>query len=277
MQLRTDTSDGTRALGARVLPPLPRLGAGRHLFERNLLFFRQHWVVMVGGFFEPLFYLLSIGVGISALVGEVAGPGGERLSYTEFIAPAMLAASAMNGAVMETTFNLFFKLRYLKTYDAVLATPVGVRDIALGEAAWALARGSVYSAMFLAVMAVLGLIGSWWAVLALPAAILVGVAFVGVGMAATTFMRTWQDFEWVTMAVLPMFLFSATFYPLASYPDGLQWVVQATPLYHGVALLRSLVTGAVGPEALGHVAYLAVLGTLALALAARRMESILRR
>jgi lipooligosaccharide transport system permease protein len=261
----------------RVLPPLPRLGRARHLVERNFLVFRRAWVIVVSGFFEPLFYLLSIGAGISALVGEVTGPGGRMLSYTEFVAPAMLAASAMNGAIFETTFNVFFKLRYEKTYDAVLATPLTARDVAVGDVTWALVRGGTYSAMFCVVLAGLGHMDSWWALLALPAALLIGFAFAAVGMAATTFMRSWQDFEYVNMAILPMFLFSATFYPLAAYPPGLQWVVRATPLYHGVELERGLVTGAVGPGLLGHAAYLTVMGAVALSIATRRLDRILLR
>src|SRR6266540_7451489 len=100
----------------RIAPPLPRLGPARHLVERNYLLFRRGWIVLVSGFFEPLFYLLSIGVGISQLVGDVPGPDGPPVPYTLFIAPAMLASSAMNGAVLETTFNVFFKLRYAKVY-----------------------------------------------------------------------------------------------------------------------------------------------------------------
>ena len=133
----------------RVLPALPRrgrpvqaLGASRHLIERNLIFFRGHLLVIIGGFFEALFYLLSIGVGISDLVGDVEGPGGRRLEYTEFVAPAMLAASAMNGAVMES-FNIMAKLHLSKAYEAVLATPITIRDIAVGEITWPDARGSV--------------------------------------------------------------------------------------------------------------------------------------
>jgi lipooligosaccharide transport system permease protein len=261
----------------RVTPSLPRLGGARHLVERNYLVFRRDWIILVSGFFEPLFYLLSIGVGISQLVGAVPGPDGRPIPYTVFVAPAMLAASAMNGAVLETTFTVFFKLRYEKVYDAVLATPLSPRDVAVGDVTWALIRCGLYSAMFLLVMLALGLIRSWWALLALPGALLVGFAFAAAGMAATTYMRSWQDFDLVTLATLPMFLFSATFYPLSSYPPALQWVVQATPLYHGVALLRGLVTGAFGPGLTGHIAYLLVMGLVGLAIASRRLARLLLR
>jgi lipooligosaccharide transport system permease protein len=261
----------------RVLPALPRVGRARHLVERNFLVFRRAWVIVVSGFFEPLFYLLSLGVGISQLVGQVQGPDGRLLSYTAFVAPAMLASSAMNGAVLETTFNVYFKLKWEKTYDAVVATPMTPRDVALGDIGWALCRGGTYSVMFLGVMLGMGLVESWWGLLALPGALLIGFAFAATGMAATTFMRSWQDFEYVNMAILPMFLFSGTFYPLASYPDGLQWVVQATPLYHGVALERALVTGAPTLGLLGHVLYLAVMGGVGLWVASRRLGRLLLR
>jgi lipooligosaccharide transport system permease protein len=267
----------TTTLLFRVAPRLPRLGGARLLMERNAVAYRQNWLFIVSGFFEPLFYLLSIGVGVAQLVGSVAGPDGRPVPYTVFIAPAMLAASAMNGAVYDATFTVFFKLKYEKVYDAILATPLSPRDVAVGEVTWALLRGLMYSTMFLAVMLALGLVGSWWAVLALPAAVLVAFAFAAAGMAATTFMRSWQDFEFVGLATLPMFLFSATFYPLSSYPPALQWVVQATPLYHGVALLRALVTGAVSPSLGWHVAYLAVMGLVGVVIAGRRLEHLLLR
>lgn len=260
----------------RVLPPLPRLGPGRHLIERNMVFFRGHLFVIIGGFFEALFYLLSIGVGISDLVGTVPGPGGRTLTYTEFVAPAMLAASSMNGAVAES-FNMVAKLHMSKAYEAVLATPVTIRDIAFGEVAWSLLRGSTYSAAFLAVMAALGLCSSWWAVLALPAAILVGFSFAALGLAAVATIRGWQDFEWVMAAVLPMFLLSATFAPLSAYPDAIAWLARVLPLYHGVSLLRALTTGAVSGVLLVHLLYLVVLGVASMWLAMRMLTARLVR
>ena len=181
----------------------------------------------------------------------------------------------MNGAVFDATFNVFFKLKYAKTYDSVLATPLGPRDVAVGEISWALLRGAVYAVAFLVVAAISGATMSWWAVLAVPAATLIGLAFAAIGMAVTTYLRSWQDFDFVQLAIMPMFLFSATFYPLSTYSDSLQWVVQATPLYHGVAMIRELWLGEVGWGILLHVAYLAVMGVVGLVWAARRIERLL--
>jgi lipooligosaccharide transport system permease protein len=244
------------------------------LMERNVTALRTFWPTLLSGFAEPVLYLFSLGVGIGALVGPVRTGAGD-VGYAAFVAPALLAASAMNGAVFDTTGNVFFKLRYARLYDVVLATPLGPRDVAVGEVAWAMLRGSCYSAAFLAVMAAAGLVRSWTALLMLPAAVLVGLAFGGAGLAAATFMRSWQDFDLVQLAVLPMFLFSATFYPVTAYPDALGWVVRATPLYHGVALVRGLALGPAGPGLLLHVGYLVVLGLIGAAVAARRLERML--
>jgi lipooligosaccharide transport system permease protein len=245
------------------------------LVERNITSFRHGWIALVTGFAEPVFYLFSLGVGIGALVHTVTTDSGAVVSYPQFVAPALLAASAMNGAVFDSTYNVFFKLRYAKLYDAVLATPMGPRDIAVGEISWSLIRGAMYSAAFLVVAVLAGAVTSWWAVLALPAAVFIGFAFAAVGMFATTFMRSWVDFDFINLSVQPMFLFSATFFPLATYPEALQWVVRCTPLYHGVALERALMLGDVGWAVLGHVAYLLGLGLLGVVGTARRLEKLL--
>jgi lipooligosaccharide transport system permease protein len=263
-------------LTARVLPTPPLRTAGWRLVERNFVVYRRGWLVFLSGFLEPVFYLFSIGIGVSGLVGGLT-LGGERVPYTEFVAPAMLAASAMNGAVFDSTYNIFFKLRYAKLYDTVLATPLRPWDVATGEVAWALLRGGVYSAGFLVVMTAMGLVDSWLAVLALPATLVVGFAFAGVGMALTTFMRSWQDFEFVQLAILPMFLFSATFYPVSAYPAALQWVVELTPLYRAVVLCRELVTGTLSLGSLASVAYLLVMGGVGLYVASGRLGRLLLR
>ncbi len=245
------------------------------LVERNLYLYRHGWLILLSGFFEPLFYLLSIGFGLGALVGDVPGPDGQPISYQLFVAPALLASAAMNGAISESTFNFFFKLNYNKTFTAILSTPLSPGDIAVGELAWALMRGGLYAIGFMVVMAVLGLIVSPWVILAFPAALLVGFAFGAVGMAATSFMKTWQDFDLIQLVVLPMFLFSATFYPLSTYPPALQLVVRLTPLYQGVDLIRSLTVGAISPDLLIHVVYLTVMGMAGLLVVSRRLDQLL--
>ncbi|HYN28994.1 MAG TPA: ABC transporter permease [Dermatophilaceae bacterium] len=261
---------------ARLLPVPAGAGLARAVVERNVTAFRHGWVALVTGFAEPVLYLFSLGVGIGALVQTVPTEGGGRVPYAAFVAPALLAASAMNGAVMDSTYNVFFKLRYAKLYDAMLATPLGSRDVAVGEITWSLIRGALYSAAFLLVALLAGTVLSPWAVLALPAAVLIGLAFGAAGMFATTFMRSWVDLDYVTLAIQPMFLFSATFFPLGTYPPALQGLVQATPLYHGVALERGLMLGEVRWGLLWHVAYLLVLGAVGVVGASRRLERLLR-
>jgi lipooligosaccharide transport system permease protein len=253
---------------SRTIPP-PRRRAWL-LVERNAMVYRHDWAVLVSGCVEPLLYLFSIGVGVARLVGSIE-VAGQEVSYPMFIAPALLAASAMNGAIADTTYNMFFKLRYAKLYDAVLATPMRPVDVAVGEVLWALLRCGLYAGAFLLAMLALGLVASWWAVLVVPAAVLIGFAFAALGIAGTTFMRSWQDFEFVNLAVLPMFLLSGTFFPLSAYPPVGQLVVQLTPLYHGVTLVRGLTLGTVGWPHLLSVGYLVVLGGLGVTLASRRI------
>ena len=259
----------------RTRPPGLGGRGSAHLIERHARVYRRAWSVLISGFFEPLFYLLSIGIGLSKLVGTVVGPGGQPVGFTSFVAPALLATSAMNGAVMDSTFNVFFRMKYAKLYDAVLATPMRADEIALGEVGWALIRGGIYSVAFMVVMLAMGLVHSVWAVLAVPTALLIGFAFAGAGMAATTYMKSWQHFEFVLLATVPMFLFSTTFYPLSVYPRPVQVIVECTPLYQGVTLLRGLTLGNLSPSLLWSVAYLAVMGGIGLAVAGRRISKLL--
>ncbi|MEN8114096.1 MAG: ABC transporter permease [Actinomycetota bacterium] len=263
----------TEPLIARVVPPLPRRWRGRYLLERNIMSTKSFWPVYLSGFFEPVFYLFAIGIGIGRLAGDVE-VAGNPVEYTAFVAPAMLAASAMNGAVFEST-NMFFKLKYGKIYDGVLATPLEAHDVATGEISWTLARGTLYSAAFVVVMAVMGLIQSPYGILALPAAILIGLAFGAVGTAATTFMRTWQDLDLVTLVTLPLFLFSATFYPIEVYPEFIRVVTWISPLYHGVALIRGLTLGILEWTMLINVAYLAAMGAVGSLITGRRIGTLL--
>lgn len=268
----------------RMLPPagllarLKRAGgdAGSlRLIERHARVYRHAWLVFASGVFEPLFYLLSVGLGLGVLVGKVPGPGGQLIPYREFVAPGLLAVSSMNGAMYDSTFNIFFRLKYAKLYDAILATPIRPAQVALGEIGWALFRGTIYAVAFILVMLALGLIHSAWAVLAVPCAVLIGFAFAAIGMTGTTFMKSWQDFDYVLLVSVPLFLFSGTFYPLSVYPPVVADIVQWTPLYQGVVLLRDLVLGVPSPELLWRAGYLAALGAAGLTVAGRRIAKLL--
>ena len=267
----------TGGLLLRVLPPGMYAGRARVLVERSLLVNRRAWLAVVSGFCEPLFYLFAMDAGLGVLVGDVARPGGEPVGYVAFVAPALLAASAMNGAVYDATFNIFFRFKYNKLYDAMLVTSLGQFDIAIGEIAWALLRGGLYAGGFLTVMLAMGLLTSAWALLALPAALLVAFAFAATGMACTTFMRSWQDFDLIQLVLMPMFLFSTTFFPLAVYPAAVGVVVRCLPLYHAVELMRGLCAGVVHVGMLWHVAYFAVMVALGVFVAARRLGALLLR
>ncbi|MEO8850768.1 MAG: ABC transporter permease [Allobranchiibius sp.] len=253
---------------------LSRVSATGVLIQRNILVYRRGWVVFLTGFLEPVLYLVSIGIGVGTLVTGFEVDG-QRVPYAEFVAPAMLAASAMNGAVLDTTFNVFFRMKYEKLYDQILATPRTPADVARGEISWALLRGGIYSAGFLLVMTAFGLVHSWWAVLALPATLLIGFAFGGICMALTTWMRSWQDFEFVTLGTLPLFLFSGTFFPLSAFPGWLRWIIECTPLYRGVVLCRELVTGHLSIASLVSVMYLVVLGLIGASIVGRRLSALL--
>jgi lipooligosaccharide transport system permease protein len=259
-------------LASRAGYPAP--GRAAHLVERNALHYRRGWIIIVSGFFEPLFYLLGIGFGVGGFIGAVT-QNGQHFRYAVFVAPALMATSVMNGAIAETAFNFFGKLKYMHLYDAVLATPLGPGDVALGEVTWALTRGSLYALAFLVIMAALGLVPSLWAILALPAAMLIGFSFSAAGTAVATYVRTWQDFDIVLTVVLPLFLFSGTFYPITLYPAWAQLLVQLTPLYHAVDLLRGLTTGALSPWLIVDIAYLTALAGVALSIAALRIRRLL--
>ncbi len=256
----------------RVLPFGSRHAV--HILERNRFIFRRGWMVIFSGFFEPVFFLLGIGFGLGSLIGTVTGPDGTQIPYAVFVAPALLATAAMNGAVYDST-NMFFRLRYEKAYDGMLSTPMNVGDIALGEVIWALGRGSLYGLGFLVVMFVFGLVPSAWGVLALPASMLIGFATAAAGLAATTFMRSWQDLDLLFVITLPLFLFSGTFFPITTYPEPLRIIVELSPLYRGVDLVRGLTTGVLGLNLVIDAIYLFVMGAIFVFVASRRLGRML--
>jgi lipooligosaccharide transport system permease protein len=230
----------------------------------------SYWLVLFSGFFEPVLYLFAMGVGVGKLIADL-DVDGRLMSYAQFVAPAMLAVSAMSGALAETTFNFFFKYKYVKTYDAMLATPIRPMEIAVGELLWAIIRGSLYTGAFLIIMIVMGLTTPLWAIAAFPATVLVGLAFGAVGMAISTIIRGWQDFDLMFAGQFALFLFSGTFSPVQDYPLGVEILIGVTPLFHAVELVRGLTTGAPSVAMIGNAAYLVAMTLVGLAFANRRM------
>ncbi|MEY9839887.1 ABC transporter permease [Streptacidiphilus sp. EB103A] len=252
------------------------------LIERNLLIYRHTWYLLLAEVLEPMLYLLTIGVGIGQLVGHVpglggTGSGGGGIGYSVYVAPALLATAAMNGAMNETTFNMFAKLKLQRVYDSILATPMTVYDVAVGEVCWALLRGVLITAGFLAVVGAFGLVHSAWILLVVPGAALVGFAFASVGLAVVTCLRTWADFQFIQLAMLPMFLFATTFYPLSVYPRPIQIAVECLPLYQSIQLIRLPALGHPGTALLLPVVYLLLMGALGLRIALPRMQKLLLR
>lgn len=236
--------------------PYPSPHRALHLVHRNYTAYRHFWIAFVSGFFEPVFYLVAVGFGVGQFVDSIPY-GGRLISYAEFMAPGMLAASVLNGAIFDGFFSPFFKLNWMNTYEGILTTPVNIADIALGEVIWALFRGTTYATGFLIVALALGLVDSVWTALALPAVMLSGAALASGAMVLTSITKQISSLEKVmTLIFFPLFLFSGTFFPVSLYPEPLQPVVMATPLFHAASLLRGLTTGAVGLHLLWHVVYL---------------------
>jgi lipooligosaccharide transport system permease protein len=248
------------------------------VIERGFAVIRnQNWIVIVSGFFEPVFYLLSMGIGLGAMIGTVTGPGGRPISYAAYIAPALLATSAMNGAIYDSTWNVFFKLRFGKLYAGMLATSLGPLDVAAGEIFMALFRGFLYALGFTAVIAAMGLTTSWWALAMIPVALLIALGFASLGMAVTSYFTTFQQMDWINIALLPMFMFSATLFPITTFPVAVQWFIMAMPLWHGVELMRQLSVGVFDGSSAIHLSYFVALSMLGIAFTTRRLRSLFLR
>ncbi len=264
----------TAGLAQALVPPTlrstrrPQRVLERHWFVSQGGFF---WI-LVGGFFESFFYLISTQLGFGSLVADVE-VGGQTVSYVSFVAPGLLAASAMNGPMFET-MNVYFRMTFDGVYKAMLSTPLSAGDVVVGDTFWATIRGGFYSLLFVAAMAIMGLIESWWGLLLFPVSLLISFSFAGVGMAIATLVRSIEDFEYVPTFMLPLFLFSATFFPAESY-GRFEWLLNFSPLYHGVVLLRAVNLGQFSWSLLINAGVLVALALFSIGLAARRIERAL--
>ena len=253
-------------------------GRAMVMIERALYAAKSsNWLIIVSGFVEPVLYLMAFGFGIGQLIGDIQDGNGNPVSYAAYIAPALLATSAMNGALYDATWNVFFKMHFGKVYQVMLSSSLGPMDVALGEISWALIRGATYSIGFMAIVAPLGLVANAWGLLAIPAATLIAFGFASVGMAITSYMKNFQQMNWVNFFLLPMFLFSGTFFPVSVYPEWIQLVVKAMPLWQGVDLVRSLMLGIIDLSVLGHIAYFVVMIALGLSFTTVRLKALFMR
>lgn len=240
-------------------------GNARAVIERGFkVILTQNWIVIVSGFFEPVLYLLAMGYGLGGMIGTVSGPGGRPVAYITFIAPALLASSAMNGAIYDSTWNVFFKMRFAKTYQTMVTTSLGPMDVAIGEIFMALFRGFLYSIGFMTVLYALGIVSGPVPLLMIPAAILVAFGFASFGMGVTSFMKTFQQMDLINFVMLPMFMLSGTLFPIEVLPQAVQGLVMAMPLWHGIELMRQLAVGVFTPMTPVHVAYFLAMTVLGL-------------
>ncbi|GIH17430.1 ABC transporter permease [Rugosimonospora africana] len=255
---------------ATARPPVPAATPSRTLamVERNFMIYRRSITPLLSAMVEPVLYLVSIGVGVGMLVGTVPGV---HVRYAAWVAPAILATTAMNTAFNQTSFGVFSRIRMERTYEAILPTPVSVTDIAFGEVASAVINAVLTSIGFVVVMAVAGLVTSPAVLLAVPASVLVGFAFAAGGLAVTTVLRDFTDFQYIQLVMLPMYLFATTFYPLSTYPAVVRPVIEILPLYQSIQLIREPALGDAGWGALVPLAYLLAFGGAAMWIAVRRM------
>ena len=261
-----------------------KLGAGVYsgrpgvVLERGYYALKSStWMVVASGFVEPVFYLLAFGYGIGQFIDGTTDGAGNPITYAQFIAPALLATSAMNGAIYDSTWNVFFKMHFGKVYNGMLSTSMGTLDVALGEIGWALLRGLAYAIGFMAVVSGMGLIPSAWGLLAIPAAVLVAFGFASVGMGVTSYLKNHQQMQWIQFVMLPMFLFSGTFYPLSIYPELVQWIIQALPLWQAIELIRGLTLGVLNWAMLGHALYFVAMIIGGLFFTTRRLTALFLR
>ena len=254
--------------------------AGRPLsvLERSWISFKSSaWFAIVSGFLEPVLYLFSFGYGVGKLVGKVSLANGSVVTYAMFIAPGLLATSAMNGAIFDTTWNVYFKMHESKTYNAMLSTSLGPLDLALGEIAWAVLRGVIYSIGFMLVVTPLGLIPSWWGILAIPAAALIAFAFASIGMALTSYFKSYQQLGLIEVFLLPVFLFSGSLFPTEILPDWANSIVKISPLWHAIELIRNLCVGEIHLGLLVHVLFFLILIAFGLFILTRRLNNLFMR
>ncbi|MGH7785558.1 MAG: ABC transporter permease [Candidatus Binatia bacterium] len=240
------------------------------VWQRNASMYRRTWWLnILPNFFEPVLYLVSLGIGVGAYIQQMGGT-----SYAAFLAPGLVCVAAMNGASFEVTYNIFVRLTFEKQYDAMLTTPIQPDDVLAGEILWAVTRASIYGISFLVVIAFWGLAPWPGALLVVPVIPLTGLLFAAIGISFSLRVPTIEVFSfYFTLFLTPLFLFSDVFFPLQErLPGHWLWVAEALPLLHPVRLARSAFAGTLGLTALWDLTYILVVSTLLLAGARRAVR-----
>jgi len=267
----------TSALALALAPVPGTWNLSVRAFRCWLVTYRRTWRSSIwSSVFGPLFYLGSMGYGLGSLVDKngTAALGG--VPYVVFVAPAVLATQSMTTGMNNAAFPVFGAIHWNRIYIAARATMLRPADIYRGHLLFIALRIAMNSACFVVIMAAFGLIKSVWAVALLPAAVLLGIAFATPVAAWSVTLKTMTPMNYLfRFGSVPMFLFSGTFYPLSVYPHVIADVVEWSPLYQGVVILRDLVLGAPSPDLVWRAAYLILLGVAGLALAGRRIAGLL--
>jgi len=237
------------------------------VWRRNFALYRRTWKLnLLPNFFEPLLYLLSIGIGVGAYVSQM---GGTR--YVVFLAPGLVAVAAMNGASFEVTYNAYVRLNFEKTYESMLTTPIQPEDVLAGEILWAMTRATIYGGCFLLVVVAMGLAPPLRALLALPLIPLTGMLFAGLGIAFSLRIPSIDLFSfYFTLFLTPLFLFSDVFFPLEERLSG-GWLrlAELLPLLHPVRLVRTAFAGSLSWQVAWDLGYVLAASALLLWIAAR--------
>lgn len=248
----------------------------RHVWFRNLITYRRIWKVnFLVPLLEPGFYILAFGLGFSGLIGGV-DYAGRQLSYTQFMAPALVATACMWNAFFETTYTSFVRMHYQKTFDGMLATPLSLEEIIVAEITWAASKAAAAVALMLAILIPLGYARFPGALMCIPLALVGGLAFAAIGMFFTGIIPTIDMFNLpIFLFITPMFLFSGTFFPVSGIPDWACILSLLFPLYHLVELTRFFCLGAMESNPIFNLGYLLgftlVFGGLALWAMKRRL------
>ena len=251
------------------------IGASGRVWQRNWLVYRRLWHRSLAfGFLQPVLFLTAMGIGVGSLMSSADEAAFGGFTYVQWLGPGLMAAMAMQTATFESTYPIMNKIMWGRNYEAMLSTPLGIRSIVLGELGWASFRIGTLAAVFLVVLTLFGISRTPMALLAIPFTVLIGLAFSSCLIAFTATQKNDVGFSAIFRFVInPLFLFSGTFFPLTQLPEPLQLVAWATPLFHGVELVRGAVLDTLDPvTAPLHLAYLLVMFGIGATLAERTLS-----